>query len=512
MAQISWKHKGSGNWTNASYWSSGTVPGASDDAFIGINGVTVTSNHNTTVDSIGTNTYSTLSITGKSWFTATNGTGSSVSLGTIKINGDSTMQIGAGTFYNGGTILLGSSGGYNTFLVDKVVQLEGGGTIEMAAHTTNIGGNWIQGQVSTSSQLMQLDNVDNVIAGTGTITGMYFDNQANGIVETNSNLGAGVLTLLENGIAGQGIANEGHIFADDGGTLRLVGDPGTPGFFNAGTIYMESTGDMTTLEIGGDVILKGGGHLTMSSFPDNYIVSNGQAATFENVDNVITGSGNIYDQNLTFVNDAQGQLILNVANGDFQIYTGNNTVANAGLIEAGASNALIDIFSPINNSGTIAANNGGVLSATADVSGSGKAEIFSGSQMWLMGTSNQVAATFENNAGDNGLLELAHSLAAGGSRAFSGTIAGLAFDGTHSDTLDLQDINFAGGVNWSFQESTNGNRGTLTVSDSMGDTAKLTLLGQYLAAGASANSGNSNLFGLAADHTSGTLVTTTYHG
>jgi len=111
-----------------------------------------------------------------------------------------------------------------------------------------------------------------------------------------------------------------------------------------------------------------------------------------------------------------------------------------------------------------------------------------------------------------GLLELAHSLAAGGSHAFSGTIAGLAFDGTHSDTLDLQDINFASGANWSFQENANGNRGMLTVTDSMGDTAKVTLLGQYLAAGATANSGNSNLFGLAADQTSGTLVTTTFHG
>jgi hypothetical protein len=109
------------------------------------------------------------------------------------------------------------------------------------------------------------------------------------------------------------------------------------------------------------------------------------------------------------------------------------------------------------------------------------------------------------------LLEFAHSLAAGGSRAFSGTVAGFAFDGTHSDTLDLQDINFASGVNWSFQENTNGNRGTLTVNDGMGDTAKLTLLGQYLAAGTSANSGNSNLFGLAADQSSGTLVTTTFH-
>jgi hypothetical protein len=88
-------------------------------------------------------------------------------------------------------------------------------------------------------------------------------------------------------------------------------------------------------------------------------------------------------------------------------------------------------------------------------------------------------------------------------------------DGTNSDTLGLQDINYASGVTWSITENANGNRGALTVSDGNGDVARIALLGQYLAAGATANSATSDLFHVAADtidHTTGTLVTTSFHG
>ena len=199
--------------------------------------------------------------------------------------GDSTLEIGAGTFANYGTVLLGQNGYYNTIVIDHVVELQGGGAIEMARNST--GTNSIQGEVSTPNQLIQLDNVDDNIAGTGVITGLYFDNQANGIVETNTNLGAGTLELLQNNIAGQGFENEGHIFADDGGTLELNAPPGGPGFFNSGTLYMESHGDVTNLEIGGDVVLKGGGKVTLSDSVDNHREQR-QAATFENVDNFIS--------------------------------------------------------------------------------------------------------------------------------------------------------------------------------------------------------------------------------
>jgi hypothetical protein len=71
MVQIQWTHNGNGNWMTASDWSSGIVPGASDNAFIGQTGVTVTSDSNETVKSIGTNTNATLVLGDQSTFIAT---------------------------------------------------------------------------------------------------------------------------------------------------------------------------------------------------------------------------------------------------------------------------------------------------------------------------------------------------------------------------------------------------------------------------------------------------------
>jgi hypothetical protein len=513
MAQIHWTHKGNGNWTTASDWSSGTVPGASDDVFIGngVTAVTVTSDSNVTVNSIGTNTHSTLDIGGMSTFTATNGTGSSENLGTIRIFGDSTLDISAGTFADYGAVILGASGMYNTILIDNVVQLEGGGTIEMAPSSYRSHG--ISGNLSKPNQLSQLDNVDCDIAGDGYIGDLYFDNQANGILETNSRLGAGTLELIETNIQGQGFENEGRVFADDGGTLELFGAVGSPGFFNFGTIFMNSVGDRTVLEIKDDVILKGGGNVILSNNFNNDIQTDGLAATLENVDNTISGSGLVYDANLTLINDAGGKIEADYANSPLIIYTGGNVMTNAGLLEA-VNGATLEIQSAVNNSGTVAAN-GGNATFVGNLSGTGKAEVFSGSQMELMGSANQAAVVFENNTTDTGVLMLDHSIFGGGSADFKGTVAGLCYDGTNSDTLGLQDINFASGVTWSFTENANGNRGALTVADGNGDTARIALLGQYIAAGATVNSATSNLFHVAADsidHTAGTLVTTSFHG
>jgi hypothetical protein len=511
MAKTRWTYKGNGNWTHASNWSSGAVPGASDDVFIGLNGVTVTSDHTVTVNSIGTNSGSTLNISGESWFTATNGTGSTENLGTIKVVGDSTLQIGAGTFENFGTVILGSTGYYNTIVIDNVVRLQGGGTIEMAQHSTGM--NSIQGEVSYPNQLIQLDNVDNDIAGSGVITGLYFDNQANGILETNSNLGAGTLELLENNIAGQSFQNEGRVFADDSGTLELNAASGSPGFFNFGTFYMNSYGDATNLEVGGDVVLKGGGNVTLSDNIHNYIESNGRAATIENVDNFISGSGQAYDANLTIMNDAQGTIAADHADAPLLLYTGTNAIINLGLLEA-VNGATLNMYGDVANVGMLQANGGNVVIGGV-LSGYGKTEIFSGSQMELLASRNQAAVTFENNTTDSGVLMLAHSLVSGGSSAYAGTVAGLYNDGTNSDTLGLQDINFASGVSWSFTENANGRRGTLNVTDGNGDHAGIGLLGQYIAAGTSVDSATSTLFQVAADHignSAGTLVTTSFHG
>jgi hypothetical protein len=174
--------------------------------------------------------------------------------------------------------------------------------------------------------------------------------------------------------------------------------------------------------------------------------------------------------------------------------------------------ATLAINGAVNNSGQIIASAGSVVIG-GNVSGGGLAQTYSNSSIMLEGSSNKLAVTFENDAADNGVLMV--GLPGAGSDAFTGTVAGLYSDSTHSDTLGLRDITFASGVGWSFTENAGGTGGALTVSDGAGHAANVALLGQYLAANGTASSATSNLFQLSADHivgSSGTLVTTSFHG
>jgi hypothetical protein len=191
-------------------------------------------------------------------------------------------------------------------------------------------------------------------------------------------------------------------------------------------------------------------------------------------------------------------------------------VGNAGLFEATGSGGLV-IVDRVSNTGTIAAD-GGNITIDGNLTGAGPkqvAEIFSGDRIELKGASNNSAISFQNNGNtvDTGVLVLDHSAGLGSLAAFKGAIANFAYDGTHSDELVLQDIDFASGVSWSFKENATGTQGVLSVKDGIGDTTNLTLMGQYLAANGTAQSGTSTLFQLSADtitSTTGTLVTTNF--
>jgi hypothetical protein len=179
----------------------------------------------------------------------------------------------------------------------------------------------------------------------------------------------------------------------------------------------------------------------------------------------------------------------------------SGTTNNLGILEAEGAGTLT-INGTLANFGLLAANGGNVTVSANQVSGA--AQIYSASKMTFL-SSASAAASFQNNAGDTGELALAKA------GSFTGTVAGFFYDGMHSDTLDLGSIGFASGVSWSFTESSNGKQGVLTVSDHSGDTAKITLLGGYLAGGKSATSATSSIFQLASDGatpTAGTLVTT----
>jgi hypothetical protein len=203
-----------------------------------------------------------------------------------------------------------------------VVTLDGGGTVEMSPSNNSIFG---------VSLLSQIDNKNNDIAGGALIDSVFFDNQTNGILETNSALGAGVLHITGR----QGFQNEGHIFADDGGTLIFGFDGTTQTIFDFGLIQMLGASVNTKIEVAGNVTITGGGRIQLAGSDPNFdeIVSDGQAATL-NLDGVtLDGAGLIDDSNMA-LNIQQGAVVdSDVAGGRLSLSTGGS-ITNAGTIEA----------------------------------------------------------------------------------------------------------------------------------------------------------------------------------
>src|SRR5262249_44970606 len=98
--------------------------------------------------------------------------------------------------------------------------------------------------------------------------------------------------------------NTGTMTIGDGALLPLSGT-----INNSGTIELNSSGDLTELQITGDgITLQGGGTLVMSDSATNFIVGTSSAATLTNVDNFISGAGQIGsgDGTLTLINETLG--------------------------------------------------------------------------------------------------------------------------------------------------------------------------------------------------------------
>ena len=171
----------------------------------------------------------------------------------------------------------------------------------------------------------------------------------------------------------------------DGATLPLGGT-----IDNSGTIALSSSGDQTELQIVGDgVTLQGGGQVILSDSSENIIVGANADATLTNVDNTISGAGQIGtgDGNLTLVNEAAGTIDANIAGGILTLDTGN-TIVNAGLLEATNGGTLDVQDGTIDNIGTgadgIMVDGSSTLrvdTATLDFTGGGDVSLASGSQI-----------------------------------------------------------------------------------------------------------------------------------
>ncbi|WP_281035352.1 Ig-like domain-containing protein [Mesorhizobium sp. M4B.F.Ca.ET.089.01.1.1] len=252
------------------------------------------------------------------------------------------------------------------------------------------------------------------------------------------------------------VNNAGTMTISNGALMPLSGT-----INNSGLISLDSAGSGTLLQIiQNGITLQGGGQIVLSDSAGNVISGTTADVTLTNVDNTISGAGQLGGGSLSLNN--QGTIIATGTHA-LVIDTGSNVTVNSGTLEATGSGGLM-ITGGLANSGLIWAN-GGNVTIEGQVTGTGSATIGNLSQLEF-GEASSINVTFAMDAA--GILRLDDSF------DFSGKIGGMTSD----DKIDLGDILFGAGTSAAYQVDQDGTGGTLTVTDGT-HNATLHLLGVY---------------------------------
>jgi hypothetical protein len=470
-----------GNFATPGDWSLG-VPTGSEDAEINDNAI-VTSDAGEVVNSIGTGSSDVLNINGNSNLEVKDGTGPNQNAGTISVFQAKLSLVDSATFENTGTIKLTGDNSADAALFEinaneaVMVTLSGGGTVVMS-----IGGgpnaNEIYGQ--DSHVAANFINLDDTISGDGTIGGdLAFVND--GTVETNNGTSPSGGTLAIPGSAGYDIAdviagsftNNNIVRADNGGTLIFGVDGFTGSIDNEATIILDATtvsaSPNTKLEIAGNMTITatGNGQINLGGADaqtGDEIVSDGKASTLTLVNQTIKGAGVIGDLDLTLDN-VSGTIDADIPESTLALgglLAGAPEISNGGTLEATNGGYLEDLFAPVDNTGTITANGGGVAFGQA-VSGSGAIDIGAGGFAEFVSTvAGNVTFT-----GSNATLIVGHA-------GIGGQILGAAV----SDSIDAGFISFAASEHAVWQQ-TSSSGGTLSLYENGVDLASFNLAGQF---------------------------------
>jgi hypothetical protein len=255
------------------------------------------------------------------------------------------------------------------------------------------------------------------------------------------------------------VDNAGLMVISDGAMLPLSGD-----IDNTGTIELDSTTSGTLLQIiQSGITLHGAGQMTLSDDDSNVVSGTSQEVTLNNVDNTISGAGQLGAGELDLINSGN---IIATGSHSLTIDTGTNVIENFGTLESTGSGGLV-VNSGIDNSGQILAH-GSEITLNGTVTGSGNVAV-DGIATVTFGAAASVNTTLAADA--------VATLVMRDSIDFSGKISG--FDA--NDHLDLKDMTFANGVSLAYTANQAGTGGVLQISDGA-HTANIALLGQYDAA------------------------------
>jgi hypothetical protein len=237
--------------------------------------------------------------------------------------------------------------------------------------------------------------------------------------------------------------NAGTMTVGDGALLPLSGM-----IDNAGTIALDAAARDTHLQlIQNGVTLQGGGQLILSDSAHNFISGSLPGVTLTNVDNTISGAGQLGAGHMTLVNDGT---IVATGFHALVIDTGANVVTNSGTLAATGSGGLI-VNSDVANSGLIWAHAGNITINGA-VTGSGSAMI-SGAGSLGFGAASSADVTFAADAA--GRLTLEHPA------YFTGTISGFSND----DQIDLANISYATASVYNVTYNASADLTTLVITD-----------------------------------------------
>ena len=249
--------------------------------------------------------------------------------------------------------------------------------------------------------------------------------------------------------------NAGSIVISDGAIMPYSGV-----LNNTGTLTLDAHGTNTELEvIQHGLTLQGGGKVVLSDYAGNGIFAAISSVALTNLDNTISGAGQLGEGQMTLVNE--GTIIASGTNA-LVIDTGTNIIINSGTLEATGTGGLV-INSSVENTGLLWANAANIT-VNGDVTG-GSATLGGAAMLELAGNSSVNVAFVDASA---------QTLQIDGVHQFAGTVTGLG----SGDSLDFSAFNNTAAV--SYAENANGLGGVLSITEGA-DTLQINLVGHYIA-------------------------------
>ena len=422
MAVFHWLGGHSANFADALNWNPQQEPGAGDDALIDLAGTfSVLANGAFTVNRLALASHAALSVNGSFAIaagsapggiagTVTVGNSSALDLGgvvalsgTISINGGAAatalvLTSDTLTLSGGGQVVLSDSaansitGTSGDTLVNAGVTIRGAGTIGAGEISViNQAGGVIEASgthklvlsvpadIFPGQPLFQLinagalealagseldiepglgptiQNVGGTIAAVGAAAVVAFGGVVSGGRLTSSGGGRivtlGSLAALD-GLAQHPITNAGTLLVTAQAPLALEGS-----IVNTGTISQDF--DHSEIDVASPIVtLSGGGRVILAEAPVNRVLATNANFTLNNLDNRITGAGQLGLGTLTLSNAGtiDANLAAGIQDNQLVVNTGSHVVTNTGLLDATNTGGLLLLSPVMNQGGTVLAS------------------------------------------------------------------------------------------------------------------------------------------------------------